>query len=184
MNRRLLLRKPLFWKKLFVYFWFFSLAGHYLEVTGAYAVHLITNNVLWHPLTMTYVPLALPYGFGAVTIIILLGDSVRGHKLKAGAVFVIGMIACSVIEYACAAILVEINGYNKYWDYSERIMNINGYTCLEAGLVFGLLSLLFIYCIYPFSEKVLNNLGSRRVSMMFWLMLIIYALDLAFSYLK
>ncbi|MDD3035377.1 MAG: putative ABC transporter permease [Candidatus Saccharimonadaceae bacterium] len=175
---------PFFWRKLFIYFWIFSLLGHYFEVVGAYLIHFIVNNALWHPETMTTIPLAVPYGIGAVASILLVGDLARSRKLNFIEVFIVNTVICSVIEYTCAAILINFYGHNKYWDYSDSFMNLDGYICLEASLVFGILSTIFIYFIYPATENIFKKISKGQADALFWSMLIAYSIDLVDSYIK
>ncbi len=169
-------------EKLFIYFWLFSILGHYLEVVGAYLTHFITGNEMWHPATMTHIPLAVPYGLGAAAAILLAGDLAKNGKINALQVFAVNLIACSVIEYTCAAILVELYGYNKYWDYSDRFLNINGYICLEASLAFGVLATLFIYYAHPRLEDKLSRMTERQIEFIFAFMFVSYVLDAIITY--
>lgn len=173
-----------YWQRLFVYFWVFSLVGHYFEVIWAYLISFTTGSSIWNPTTITLIPLAIPYGLGAVSVILLVGNYAKNNNLNIWAVYFISIISCSVIEYTCSAILVNIYGFNKYWDYSERLFNLNGYICLEASLLFGLLATIFIYQIYPIFERYFNSLNKSYIDVAFWIMIISYSIDLIYYYSK
>lgn len=170
-----------FWQELFIYFWVFSLAGHYLEVGWAFFIHIVTGHPLWHPITSLFIPLSVPYGLGTVAVILLTWPLVEKHKFNPIIIFILNVIITSIIEYFCALMVVNFAGHNQFWDYSNRFMNINGYVCIESSLLFGVASTLFIYYIYPFCEKFLQRVKNRQLNIIFWTLLTCYAVDLVYS---
>ena len=168
-------------QELTIYFWVFSIGGHYIEVFWAWLTEIITGHPAWHPIMPTFLPLAPPYGFGVVVVILIVAPLIKRYKLHP----VIGFLLCSfftgLVEYICAAGVVLVEGYNRYWDYSHQAFNFNGYTSVEASLTFGILATFFIYLIYPLFEKVLRRTDSTVINIIFWLMVSTYGLDLLLS---
>lgn len=167
-----------FWQKIFIYFWIFSIVGHYIEIIWAEANHIFLNYPLWHPIIPTFMPLAAPYGFGVVGVILFVWPLMKHYKLHPLGVFVASVIVTSVIEYICAVIIVLFVGHNYFWNYTGQFLNINGYVCLQSGLLFGAGATIFLYFVYPYCEKVLNRFSQKQLSGLFWVLFVGYGVDL------
>lgn len=63
-------------------------------------------------------------------------------------VFVLGVIITSALEYIISWVM-EILFKTRWWDYSERFMNINGRVCLLNSTLFGIMSIVVVYIIHP-----------------------------------
>jgi len=171
-------------QKLYITFWVFSFLGHYLEIFWAWFNFLIFGSQLWIPTTPTILPLAPPYGLGVVVVIILTYPLTKRHEFGPIEVFVLNVLICGIVEYLCAAFLVQVVGYNQFWDYSNQLFNINGYICLVNSLIFGFCGTMFIYYIYPFYRKAMNLLKITQINHLFWLMFITYTVDLIWMNFK
>lgn len=89
-------------------------------------------------------PLLPIYGSGAICILVVCLP-VRNNP---AAVFVLGIIFPTILEYITGWAM-ELMFKMRYWDYSDKKYNINGYICLESSLAWGVLSLLLIHVIHP-----------------------------------
>jgi len=69
-------------------------------------------------------PILPIYGFGAVGIL-LTCVPVEGNMAL---VALVGTIAASLLEYV-TGFLMESIFHVRYWDYSQRPLNLNGYIC-------------------------------------------------------
>ena len=167
----------IYWQIIFIYFWVFSLLGHYLELIWAQIDSWINQKPLWQPLTYTIIPLAPPYGLGVVVIILLIIPLIKKYKLHVPGAFTLSVIMTGVVEYICATILINLTGHNSFWDYSGEPFNLQGKICLENCLLFGLAATFFIYVIYPSFNKLLRKLSSKQLKYIFWVLLITYSLD-------
>jgi len=167
-------------QKLFVVFWVFSFLGHYLEIIWALLNFIVFGSQLWIPTTPTILPLAPPYGLGIIAVIIFTYPLIKRHDFGPIEVFVLNVFICGVVEYLCASFLVQVVGYNQFWDYSNQPFNINGYICLTNSLIFGFCVTIFIYYIYPFCHKAMNKLKIAQINNLFWLFFIAYGIDLIF----
>lgn len=189
-SRHIKLRSTPEWKsvgyfqKLFIYFWIFSLFGHYLERIWSWFYQAFVDGYNWHPDTPTFIPLAVPYGFGALAIIIIVIPLIKRYKLNPILVFILGVLVTSLVEYICAAVLVLVFGHNPRWDYSNQPYNINGYICLHNSLLFGLVAMFFIYFIFPSFEKIIQSFNRQQLGGIFRVLLVAYAIDLLITYVK
>lgn len=172
-----------FWQKLFIYFWVFSLIGHYLEIFIAELYHIATGNPAWQPIILTIIPLAAPYGLGIAAIIFFVIPLIKRFNLQPIVVLALCMIAASIVEYGSALFVTMIDGHNQYWNYINLPYNLNGWVSLRTSLGFGLLSVVFIYVIYPLCEKQFSSAKDKQISILFWVLFVIYCLDLIFTYL-
>ncbi len=170
-----------FWQELFLYYWFFSLLGHYLEIIWAWLVYFVTDNPLSLPVTSLILPLAAPYGLGTVLVILIVLPLIRKYHIHPVITFATNIIVTGAAEYFCALMLVVFVGYNRYWDYSNQILNINGYVCLGSSFLFGIAATIFIYFVYPSCEKILNRISTNLINIMFWLLLSSYIADWVYS---
>ena len=82
-------------------------------------------------------PVCIIYGFAAVFIEIILHD-LTGIWLYVGAT-----VNITVIEWI-AGHLVEMFYHERWWDYSDRKFNLDGYISLGSSLVWGLLGYLTV----------------------------------------
>ncbi|MDD2482879.1 MAG: putative ABC transporter permease [Candidatus Shapirobacteria bacterium] len=162
----------LFFQKMFIYFWVFSIVGHFLELIWIY---ILPSG--WYPITPTIMPLAPPYGLGVVAIIVLVIPLVKKYKLNVFSVFILCTLVSSSVEYLCAAFIVLFYGYNKFWDYSSKPFNLNGYIYLQNMIIFGILTTIFLYFIYPFFNKFLQKLRKHQIDIIFWIFFSSYTLD-------
>lgn len=89
-------------------------------------------------------PLLPIYGSGAICILIVCLP-VKDNPI---AVFVLGVIFPTILEYI-TGYLMEIMFKMRYWDYTGKTGNINGYICLQSSIAWGVLSLLVVNIIHP-----------------------------------
>jgi len=121
-----------------LWFVFYSVVGWCYEVVICSIKHRIFVNrgFLFGP----YCPI---YGFGAVVDIIVLRGIVNPVVL-----FLSGAILACVLEYATSWGL-ETLFHNRWWDYSDKLLNLNGRVCLLGAVVFGAFAVLLIKAIHP-----------------------------------
>lgn len=165
-------------KYYFVIFWLASLIGHFLEIWWAYFRHYIFGSPLWMPTIVTVIPLAAPYGFGAVAILLLIWPLMKRPLLKPAWIFGLSVLITGFVEYLCAAFLVIFYGHNKFWNYSDRDFNIDGYVCLESSLIFGVSAMIFLYLVYPFFLNKFNKFPKRLWNVLFWVFFASFIIDI------
>ena len=99
-----------------------------------------------------YGPFCCIYGLGAVIIILVLNYKFfkNNHTL-----FIGGFIVGSIVEYF-VSLLGELILNVKWWDYSNRFLNINGRICFLYSIFWGLLGVYLMRVINPFVDKCID----------------------------
>lgn len=100
-------------------------------------------------------PVCPVYGVGALIII----TGLWSYRDSIIAVFVMGIILTSLLEYATATILEKLF-HAKWWDYSRYKFNINGKVCLINSILFGFMSVFVIEILQPFVIDILSKMNS------------------------
>lgn len=121
-----------------LWFMFYSVLGWCYEVL-LYSIKyrlFVNRGFLFGP----YCPI---YGFGAVIDIIVL----RGIENPA-VLFLSGAILACGLEYLTSWGMEKLFR-NRWWDYSDKLFNINGRVCLLGAIVFGTFAVLLIKGIHP-----------------------------------
>lgn len=168
-------RHPQFWRNLFLYFWGFSLVGHVVEVFWALLGNL---TGLRGSLANTIPPFAVaaPYGLGVVALYLVLYPWVQQKRPSLAAVFVAGALLTAAIELICALAIVAVLGYNPFWNYSHRFLNLGGWICLSNSLLFGAGSVVILRWALPWAEKVLARIRPLYLNIGFWILFVGYIL--------
>lgn len=89
------------------------------------------------------------YGSGAICILVVT-IPVRGNI---PAMFVTGMAAAAVLEYVTGYVMERLFRV-RYWDYTGKFMNVNGYICLSSVLCWGVMTILVVNVIHARVEHV------------------------------
>lgn len=89
-------------------------------------------------------PLLPIYGSGALCILLVC----LPVKENSFAVFVLSVVFPTLLEYITGYVM-ELLFKMRYWDYTGKKGNINGYICLQSSIAWGFLSLLLIHFIHP-----------------------------------
>jgi len=104
--------------------------------------HLVNRGFLKGPL--------LPiYGSGALCVLIVtipFRDSIPLMCLS-------GMAAATVLEYVTGAVMEKLF-HVRYWDYSDKFMNLNGHICLGSTLCWGVMTVLVVDVLQVYVEKM------------------------------
>ena len=98
------------------------------------------------------------YGSGAIVVLI----STVLIKKYTILVFIIGMISATILEYITGAIMEKLF-HVRYWDYSEKKFNINGYICLVSSLAWGFFSLALVYLVNPLIEPFIISISDKII---------------------
>lgn len=70
------------------------------------------------------------------------------------------MFAFTLFEYIVSFIL-EILFQQRWWDYSDYFMNLQGRVCLIFSVLWGVAGLLFINLLHPWGKKKLNVISNK-----------------------
>jgi len=135
------------------------------------AGHYINRGFLYGPL----IPI---YGSCVVFAVLLLYDK----KINKIALFAICGFIASAFEYVTSWWMEFLFG-RRWWDYSNKLFNINGRVCLEAAVVFGIFGVLILCWFHPLLEKLLNVVPARTTKTVLKIIMPIFALDVFVSVL-
>lgn len=139
--------------RLFAYFIIYSVVGFIIETLFA----LFMYNVLESRQSFLYGPFCGIYGVGAVFMIMFLNKyfNKNTHMLFWG-----GFIIGSILEYIIS-LVGELILDVRWWDYSNRFLNINGRICFLYSIFWGLLAIYLMKVINPKVNKLINWLKSK-----------------------
>lgn len=139
--------KTTIWQVL-AYFIIYSFLGFAIETVFA----LLNYGVFESRQSFLYGPFCSIYGLGAVVIILSLRYKFfkNNYTLFAG-----GFLVGSLVEYF-VSFFGEMLLNVKWWDYSDRFLNINGRICFLYSIFWGLLGLYLMKGINPKIDKFIN----------------------------
>lgn len=123
-------------------FFLFSCLGWVMEVTLKYIQfhRFINRGFLIGP----YCPI---YGWGVVTVTLVVGGlAVRRGTL--GETFLLGMVLCGALEYFTSWYM-EKRFHARWWDYSQKPMNLHGRIWIGNLLLFGAACVVIVHVIDP-----------------------------------
>ena len=66
----------------------------------------------------------------------------------------------------------------RWWDYSDRFLNLNGRVCVPASTLFGLFAMLVVRVLQPALEALFALIGTRSLSGFCGVFLAVFAADL------
>lgn len=128
----------------------------------------IESGILYGP----WVPI---YGFGVCIIIFierLVFNRFKVNRfLKIFFMTLLIMLIVTGLEFLGGVLIKEFL-HKTLWDYSKFKFNIGKYICLEITLLWGVMSLLFLYVVKPIIEKFIYKIP-RWVSILVFGILII-----------
>lgn len=130
---------------LVIFFFLFAIIGYIWEVALLLFKfgRLVNRGALYGP----WLPI---YGFGCSFIMVVFGKIKILKKFARNPVitFIIIMILCAALEYVSSWLIEELVNL-KYWDYTGYFLNINGRTCFENAIFFGLGGVIAMYIVAP-----------------------------------
>lgn len=152
-----------------IYFMIFSISGWACETVFCtikdkkFAYRGFLNGP-WTPI----------YGFGGLLVVYCLVP----FKADPVTLFFVGMIVTTALEYV-TSYLMEVIFDMKWWDYSDVSFNINGRVCLWFSVMFGLLSLVAVYWIYPPFEAIFLKMDYNHKMILAFTFLAIFIADVS-----
>ena len=159
----------IFLEKIFLYFWFGSLVGQLYEI------------VAWNHNSDTLIPFAPPYGFGMIAVIIFISPLLKKQSISKYKAYFLITLTMGLVEYLCAAAIILIHGENTYWNYAGRMLNFGGNVCAESAILFGLMATIFLYYIYPLTERLFAKQQKKIIDIAFGATFFFFVFDLFYS---
>lgn len=134
--------------RILIYFIIYSFIGFIIETIFA----LVMYSTFESRQSFLYGPFCGIYGVGAVVMYVILNKYFKKNKHL---LFLGGFLVGSVVEYVLSFI-GEIILNVRWWDYSDRFLNINGRICFLYSLFWGALGLYFMTVINPKIDRVIK----------------------------
>lgn len=164
-----------YWINIILLFFIYAFAGWCMEVILKYRqYHRFINRGF---LTGPVCPI---YGFGAVLITIVIGNlaSVESGLIMT---FALSFLICGAVEYLTSLILEKIF-HARWWDYSQKPMNLNGRIWIGNLLLFGIAGVAIIHILNPLLYSVLDRIPLKTRQVLATVLLAIIAADFVISY--
>lgn len=98
-------------------------------------------------------PMCPIYGVCALTIILATLD-----VSNLFIIFLISLVYGTFLEFLTGKLLERVNK-SKWWDYSKKKFNLDGYICLEYSLLWGILGVLLVTIINPILMGAFDNIN-------------------------
>lgn len=139
--------------RIFLFFLCYSFIGWISEVIycSIPAKHFINRGFLRGPICPVY-------GFGALIVIL----SLMPWQNTWIPLFFASMILTSILEYITSWILEKMFD-TKWWDYSNKKLNINGRVCLLNSILFGIMGMLAIHFVNPLVVSLISLIPDQYV---------------------
>jgi uncharacterized membrane protein len=158
--------------ELFILFIIYSFMGWILEV-----LDIKIENGKWVNRGMLMGPVCPIYGVCCILIIILLKKYVYDPLVF----FIIASLLCGIVEYLTSFLLEKIFKL-RWWDYSNRLFNINGRVCLINMILFGLMCTAMMYYINPFISNLVEMMPIITLNITASVIGVLFVLDILISF--
>lgn len=152
-----------------MYFFIYAFIGWVVEVSfHAVTVGKFINRGF---LSGPYCPI---YGFGAISVIYFLADIAEKNKFV---IFLGSIVIATAIEFV-AGFLLEKIFHERWWDYSDKKLNVGGYICMEFSVIWGLFCFLLYEAVHPLISDLVKLIPIAVLKNMDIGLAIIMAIDM------
>ena len=127
---------------------------------------------------MLNLPFVIVYGITAMVISVAFYDTTNIILI-----FIGSCIYSSIIELS-AGKLLELLNKGRWWDYSKKPFNIDGYICLEVSIVWGLLGIVSCLLVNPLLANIFNMCNYYVLRIIVMVVLIAMVIDFIISYIS
>lgn len=131
---------------LILYFFIFAFLGWILETF--YSLYILGH---FTKRGFLYGPICPIYGYSAVIMLTVL----KKYKNNSIKLFLYSFIIFSAFEYVVSFVLDAMFAAH-WWDYTQDFFNLNGRISIFYSSAWGIIAILFINHIFPFTEKKIN----------------------------
>lgn len=119
-------------------------------------------------------PVCPIYGTGAVAVVYVLSPLADRPVL----LFFASAILTTALEYFTSW-LMEVLFHARWWDYSQRFLNIHGRVCLRGFVAFGAMSVLVVRYVHPWVSSLTARLSPHATLILAAVLALLFAADLA-----
>ena len=139
---------------LIIQFFVFACLGWAMEVTLKFIQYhrFINRGFLIGP----YCPI---YGTGVVIVTVIVGGLI-GREGTLGETFLAGFFLCGALEYFSSWYMEKLF-HARWWDYSQKPMNLNGRIWIGNLMLFGLASVVIVKFLDPLFFALLGTWPPR-----------------------
>ncbi|SHE42759.1 putative ABC transporter permease [Alkalibacter saccharofermentans] len=163
----------------FYHFFLYSFIGWTTEVIYAFIYHkrFINRGFL-------YGPLCPIYGTG-MAILLLIFDTLNQNNIfdfysSYIGIFVFVFFFSSIVEYIVGMALDKMFN-TRWWDYSERKYNLNGFICLRFSIMWGIGGILVIKVLNPMVEAFIDMIPTQTGETILRILLAYLLIDILFT---
>ncbi len=148
-------------------FYLYCLIGWIWEVS----LHLVKEQKFVNR-GFLYGPWLPIYGSGTMIIVIFTLPFSDNMFL----VFLMGALSATVLEYVTGWAMERIFSM-RWWDYTDMPLNIRGYICLPATIIWGVFSILMIRYLFPFTSDLIRQIPFSIAEILSILLTIVFVYD-------
>ena len=163
-----------FWRNQAVYFAFFSLFGHWMEIVycsimdSAFGI-VADDSLVWDDPMYPFCVYGVAVLVCTIVLLPIKNWYVQKFKTRAGAIisfFFLAVFASMVMELVMGLLLNQpdpATGIYPLWDNSVLPGNILGQAWIVNDIGLGLLISLYIWVILPFTESIIERVPQRTM---------------------
>lgn len=117
------------------------------------------------------------YGFGALIMVYVFSK----YSYNPVELFIMFVVYASILEYFSSYLMEKL--FNaRWWDYSQKKININGRISLRTSLLFGVAGLLFGYLINPLIIRMIDAMPHNVLCFVTIPILIFFLIDVIITF--
>ena len=124
---------------------------------------------------LIYGPFIQVYGMGALAYYFLMKTDQDPKRI-----FFKGMLLGGALEYLCS-FFQEIFFGSVSWEYSHLFLNLNGRTCLQYCIYWGLIGVFFLKAVYPALLKMEKYCDNKKIIIVSYIFMVFIIYDVAIS---
>ena len=156
--------------QLVLLFFLYSLAGWLIEVTLKYIqFHRFINRGFFTG------PICPIYGSGAL-LITLAGMALPRAAESYGTSFLLSFLLCGTVEYLTSFIM-EKRFHARWWDYSQKPMNLHGRVWIGNLILFGLGGVAILHLLNPLIDRLFSLIPALTKEIAVVVLLALFAAD-------
>lgn len=163
-----------FWRGIIMYFFIFSVVGHWLEIPYCMSMHALfgiveSDYAVWtDPLYAPY----WVYGVGTVFVTLMLlplkMNMLKRRKTMWGAClefFVLAVVLCAAMETIIGLLINQPDPMGEYpfWNNSVLPFNILGQGWLVNDITLGFVAVAYTWVVFPLCQKLMS-FASHKVA--------------------
>lgn len=121
-------------------------------------------------------PFCTIYGMGAVSVYLIL----KPFDENIPVLYIGGVLVATVLEYITGWLMEKIF-HTRWWDYSRKKYNIQGYICLGSSIAWGFFTLLLFKVLHPFVSWITDLYPVYIGEIAIVVITVLYGVDFASS---